>query len=96
MHNSFEKTSLLALSLLAATLVPAGAQTTNWVAYNDHRPSPPSQLNGWAAQTAPRVTGYNMGAPADLPASPLTNFLTGNPLAATVSYTRTGAPDDFG
>jgi hypothetical protein len=87
------------LALLTSTVaVPmsSSAQTTNWVAYNDHRPfttqvSPPS----WGA-TATNATRYNMGAPGDLPASPLNDFRTGNPLPATVSFTRTGAPDDFG
>src|SRR6185503_18253484 len=68
-------------------------QTTNWIAYNDHRPST-TPVN-WA-KTAPRVSGYDMGAPLDLAPSPLTDFLTGNPLTATLSATRTGAPDDFG
>lgn len=81
--------------VLAAFQPNAGAQTTNWVAFNDHRPSTTPAANGWAI-TAPRVSGYDMGAPADLAASPLTNFLTGLPLTATVSFTRAGAPDDFG
>ena len=85
---------LVAAALLGAATF-AGAQTTNWIAYNDHRPSTTPVANGWKI-TAPNVTGYNMGAPADLPPSPLTDFRTGGPLAATVSFTRTAAPDDFG
>lgn len=97
------KTTRLFLSYLAgplalvATLAMskiADAQTTNWIAYNDHVPSPPSQANGWAAQTAPNVTGYTMGDPDGSGA--LKNFATGNDLAATVSFTRTGAADGFG
>jgi hypothetical protein len=84
---------LTTVALLAAPF--AGAQTTNWVAYNDHRPTTTPVVNGWRI-TATNVSGYDMGAPADLAASPLTNFLTGSPLAATVSFTRTGGPDDFG
>jgi Bacterial Ig-like domain len=95
MRTSFEKTSLLTIILLATLVLPPGlrAQVTNWVAYNDHRPS--TVPVNWAI-TAPRVSGYNMGAPADLAPSPLTNFLTGNPLTATISATRTGVPDDHG
>ena len=76
----------------------AGAQTTNWVAYNDHRPGPlvppfvPSP-NSWG--TSVRATTLNMGAPADTSGS-LINFLTGDPLPVTVTFTRSGAPDDFG
>jgi len=99
MKSVVPKTSLFALAVLAATAVlpPATshAQITNWVAYNDHRPSTTPAVNGWRI-TAPNVTGYDMGAPADLGASALTDFLTGNSLGATVSFTRTGAPDDFG
>src|SRR6266850_1527373 len=87
------RTLLIAAILCAASF--AGAQTTNWVAYNDHRPSTAPVANGWKI-TATNVTGYNMGAPSDLPASPLTNFLTGAALPATVSFTRTGTPDDLG
>src|SRR5204863_675691 len=97
-NRSFLKYRASLLALVAALALPkiADAQITNWVAYNDHRPftvvlSPPS----WGF-TAPNVTPYDMGAPADLGASPLTDFRTGNPLTATVAFTRTGTPDDFG
>jgi hypothetical protein len=89
---------LAAVAALVATLFlsrMADAQITNWIAYNDHRPSTTPAINGWRI-TAANVTGYDMGAPGDLPASPLTDFRTGNPLTATVSFTRTGSPDDFG
>jgi hypothetical protein len=91
-----------ALALASAIAAPqwAGAQiVTNWAAFNDHRPGPlipphvPVRTN-WG--TARWVTTYDMGAPADTPASPLTNFLNGQRLSATVTFTRTGAPDDFG
>ncbi len=87
-----------ALVLLAALLVSShrsSGQLTNWIAYNDHRPSATPVASGWA-KTGTNVSGYNMGAPADLTPSPLTNHFNGAPLAATVSFTRTGAPDDFG
>src|SRR4030095_11021046 len=85
------------------------AQITNWAAYNDHRPgaaipphSPTIRTNrpgggtGGEWGTHVRATSYNMGAPADLEPSPLTNFLTGEQLPVTMAVTRTGAPDDFG
>jgi hypothetical protein len=77
----------------------ANAQTTNWIAFNDHRGGalvPPHVPTSATWGTAPNVTVYDMGAPADLAASALTDFLTGNPLTATVSFARTGGPDDFG
>jgi hypothetical protein len=98
MRMSLERNSLLAITFLVVTLdisLPARAQITNWIAYNDHRPSTTPAANGWKI-TSTNVSGYDMGAPADLPASPLTNFLKGTALTATVSFTRTGAPDDFG
>jgi hypothetical protein len=86
------------VALFTALALPqaADAQTTNWIAFNDHRAfttvvTPPS----WGF-TAPNATRYDMGAPADLPASALNNFLTGNPLTATVAFSRTGPVDDFG
>ena len=96
MRTSVRKHWVLAITTLAtmaAALGEAQAQTTNWIAYNDHRPGT-TPIGGWV--TAPNVTGYNMGAPSDTPDSPLTDFRTGLPLAATVSFTRTGGPDDFG
>src|SRR6185503_9912512 len=86
------KRVLLAAALLAAPV--AVAQTTNWIAFNDHGPTTVQVANGWRI-TAPRVSGYDMGAPGDLAASPLTNFLTGAQLPATMAVTRVGAPDDF-
>ncbi len=77
-----------------ATAVPASAQVTNWIAYNDHRASTAPVANGWHI-TAPNVSNLDMGAPADT-SGPLTDFLTGTPLTATVTFTRTGTPDDFG
>ena len=85
----------LAVAAGLAMTSMASAQITNWVAYNDHRPSTTPLANGWAI-TAPNVTGYNMGAPADPTANPLTDFRTGNPLTATVSFAATGPVDDFG
>src|SRR5687768_14674362 len=92
-------------SILALFVVVTGlagnlfAQTTNWVAYNDHMrtdflsptPPPPGQ---WG--NALRVTAYAMGAPGDTPAANLTNFLNGQQLPVTMTVIRTGAPDNFG
>jgi len=85
----------LAVGAVLAMTSIANAQTTNWVAYNDHRPSTAPVANGWAI-TAPNVTGYNMGAAGDTEPSALTDFRTGSPLTATASWTGTGSPDDFG
>lgn len=86
------------LALVAAAVPEARAQVTNWVAYNDHRPGPlipphvPNQTN-WG--TGVHVGTLNMGAPADTTGN-LINYLTGDALSATVTFTRTGSPDDFG
>jgi hypothetical protein len=93
-HLTIQSATLAALAALLTFTSTARAQVTNWVAYNDHRRSPPSQAGGWAV-TSPRATSYDMGAPGDTAASTLTNFLTGNGLTATVSFIRTGTPDDF-
>ena len=66
---------------------------TNWVAYNDHRPGPAPTPTTWG--TAPRVTTLDMGAPADSSGG-LTDFLTGDALPVIVTFTRSGAPQDFG
>ncbi|MBK7999341.1 MAG: Ig-like domain-containing protein [Verrucomicrobia bacterium] len=84
---------LTAVAWIAA-VAPAGAQTTNWIAFNDHRASTAPVANGWAI-TGPNVSNLDMGAPADS-SGPLTDYLTGTPLTATVTFTRTGGPDDFG
>src|SRR5436190_639475 len=84
---------------ISAAFGVANAQTTNWVAYNDHRPGPiiPPHVPTQAAWgTAQRVSGYNMGAPGDTTDAVLTNFLSGDALPVTMSVVRTGAPDDFG
>jgi hypothetical protein len=88
----------LSAALLALAVSPATAQVTNWIAYNDHRPGPlipphVSVQTNWG--TALRVGTLDMGAPGDTTGN-LINYLTGDPLAATVTFTRTGAPDDFG
>lgn len=89
---------LVLSTLLLASFAPAWAQTTNWVAYNDHRGGPiipPHVSNPGRWGTALRVTTINMGAPADASGN-LTNFLTGQQLPVTVAFARTTAPDDFG
>jgi hypothetical protein len=95
-----QSSRVLPTLLLTLALAPfASAQVTNWVAFNDHRPGPiiPPHIptpSSWG--TAPRVTTHNMGAPADTVAGVLVNYLTGEDLPVTVSFIRTGAPDDFG
>lgn len=93
---------LLATALFAAVVAcvnPSIAQTTNWIAYNDHRagPSIPPHIpatNNWGTHV--RASRYDMGAAGDTTAAVLTNFLDGQALPVTMSATRTGAPDDFG
>src|SRR5262245_12396989 len=103
MRTSVHKYWFLTITTLIACLAfPVGvaySQTTNWIAYNDHRPGPIIPLHvptptAWG--TALKVTTYNMGAPGDTTGAVLTNFLDGTALAATMSVIRTGAPDDFG
>lgn len=94
--------SLACASLLAlAALFPASAraQTTNWVAYNDHVPTvlpadPVFTDWGLVAPTAPNVTGYAMGDPDG--SGNLIDFRTGNALSAAVSFVRAGTSDGFG
>jgi hypothetical protein len=89
--------SITSLTLLLASFAPAWAQTTNWVAYNDHRGGPiipPHVPNPAFWGTALRVTTIDLGAPADTTGN-LTNFLTGQQLPVTITSTRTLAPDDF-
>ena len=86
--------SLLILSAWIGVTVAAHAQIhTNWAAYNDHRPSTVPVASGWKI-TAPNVTGFDMGAPADAGGS-LIDFFTGQTLPASVTFTRSGAPNDF-
>lgn len=80
------RTSGLATTLLCATALGAGAQNTNWVAFNDYRPTP--------GVTAPNVSGYDLRVTGD--GGPLTNYFTGEQLAAAVTVESIGAPDDFG
>ena len=80
----------LELALWLALASQAGAQTTNWFAFNDHN------LNSLPAPTtAPNVTLYHLGIG---PGGPLTNQATGEQLAVTLIVTWTGGdgPDNFG
>src|SRR5436190_2653541 len=81
------KTLLAAGMLLCLTAPLAGAQTTNWVAFNDHR---------IGTGTAPNVSGYDMRLTGN--GGALTDYFGGTPLSATLTVTNAGtaAPDDFG
>ena len=84
----------LAVILAPATL-DAQQIVTNWAAYNDYIPGPviPPHVStpaNWG--TAARVTTHNMRLG---PGGPLTNYLTGDELAITMTVTATGTPDDF-
>ncbi|HXG48622.1 MAG TPA: Ig-like domain-containing protein, partial [Methylomirabilota bacterium] len=88
------------VALAAGLLVPQMGlpQVTNWVAYNDHRPGPTipphvSTPSSWG--TAQRVGTLNMGAPSDTTGN-MINFATGAEVPAILTFTRVGAPDDFG
>src|SRR5436190_5964088 len=96
MRTSFEKNCFFSITLLLIVVAPAltasGAIMTNWVAFNDHRPGPtPPPAGQWG--TALKVTPYDMRVG---PGGNLTNFLNGQQLAATLSVTANGTPDDFG
>jgi hypothetical protein len=80
---------------LGGSLV-AGAQTTNWVAFNDHTPGTTAN---WA--TAPNTTTYNMrgisgGNAGTVLSGNLKDFNTGNSVAAVLTSSAVGTPDDFG
>lgn len=100
---------LLACVLMLPSM--ANAQiVTNWAAYNDHRGGPaipphsptirtnrPGGGTGGEWGTHVRATRYDMGAPNNLPPSPLTNFFTGAQLPVTMEVVASaGDPDDFG
>ena len=86
------------VGVLLASASIAGAQfATNWVAFNDHN------LSGLpAAMTGTNVTLYHLGGltamPGGGPGGPLTNWLTGEQLVASlvVSWTGGNGPDNFG
>ena len=81
----------LALAAVLAFASPAGAVTTNWIAFNDHVPGP---------LTAPNATVYNMRGITANPPQPvfgeLTNFNTGLGVGAYMGSSATGTPDFFG
>src|SRR5258708_6136538 len=105
MCGSIGKTWALAVTFIAAAFTSVidapGAQiTTNWVAYNDHRPgtlipvgqAPPAPTTvNWG--TSARATVYDMRVG---PGGNLTNFVNGQQLPVTLTMTPTGTPDDFG
>src|SRR5262245_46745616 len=91
----FSSISSLLLTMAAALLPVASLQSaqqivTNWVVYNDHRPGPAPTPTTWG--TAANVNSYDMRVG---PGGNLVDFLTGQPLAATLTVTPNGAPDDF-
>jgi hypothetical protein len=77
-----------ALAVLASAASVAHAQiVTNWVAFNDHRPT--------VGVTHTNATGHDMRITGN--GGILTDFFTGQPLPVGLSVTNTGAaPDDFG
>ena len=82
--------------LLASAAMASAQFNTNWVAFNDHNRS----LSN-APMTGLNVSTYHLGAaPGGVLTStggPLTNYLDGQQLAATLIVTATGGiPDDFG
>jgi len=89
---------LTVLTLALASRASAQQIVTNWAAYHEHRPGPiipphvPTAAS-WGTRT--NVTTFDMGAPADTTGN-LINFYTGEQLPVTVSFTRSGAPNDFG
>jgi hypothetical protein len=92
--------SATVLAVILASPVTVGAQqiVTNWAAYHEHRPGPiiPPHIPTAASWgTATNVTTFDMGAPADTTGN-LINFYTGEQLPVTVSFVRSGAPNDFG
>src|SRR2546423_1030871 len=105
MRHLNNKTWLLVITIITTTLTLAlpglgAAITTNWVAYNDHRPGTsigvgqppptPTTLN-WG--TSVRASIYDMRVG---PGGNLTNYVNGQQLPVTLTVTATGAPDDFG
>ncbi len=73
--------------LISAANVPVAATAvTNWVAFNDHRPT--------ATGTSPNATSYDMRLTGD--GGVLRNFITGADLKATLVVTAKGTPDDLG
>ncbi len=82
----------LLLLLLASGSPPATAQVaTNWIAFNDHRPT---------TNTSPNATGWEMGPFGDTN-GPLRDFVTGGELEAVMYTTFTlgsdnTQPDNFG
>jgi Bacterial Ig-like domain/PA14 domain len=103
MITHFPKFGILTSALLALAFglgEGRSADVTNWVVFNDYVPTPagsPSP-NGWS--TAPRVNIYNLrgtpGQPPEPTAGPLTNYLTGEQLSASIVCTAEGSPDYIG
>src|SRR5262245_19726413 len=89
LHSTF---AILLTSLSIAPSVHSQI-VTNWAAYNDNVPTPGLTRVDWPI-TAPRVTGYTMGDPGST--GNLTNFYNGQQLPVIVTFTLTGAADNFG
>src|SRR4051812_16074785 len=96
MNTSVQKHWSLGIGLLIASLAsPLGvslAQTTNWVAYNDHAPNYTTPVNGWF--THPRATGIDMGESGGT--GNLINFLNGQQLPVVITSMHVGSPHAFG
>jgi len=74
----------------------ASADTTNWVAFNDHTPGTTA---GWA--TSPNATAYNMrgvsgGNAGTVLSGSLKDITTGTSVPAVLTSSAVGTPDDFG
>jgi hypothetical protein len=95
MRTSVQQRWFLALSLVATLIGPGGvsfAQTTNWIAYNDHVPNYTTPVNGWV--THPRATGIDMGESGGT--GNLINFLNGQQLPVVITSMHVGSPHAFG
>jgi len=96
-------TSVLAITLVTTTLssvLNVSGITTNWVAYNDHRPGTainvgqqpqPRRQSIGARRCGPRPTTCESAQ-----AAASRNYVNGQALPATLNVSPTGAPDDFG
>lgn len=86
---------VLILALAGVSVPLARSQVTNWIAYNDHRPSTTPVANGWPATRA-YVTGIELGVGPGSLTGNLLDFRTGNALPVVLTAAAAGSPNDFG